>query len=211
MKKIAGLILAAGASTRMGKPKQLLPVKGISILDLLLDEVLNSELDLVLLVLGYQAQEIRESLRTDLNHPRLQTVENKNYRDGISSSIITGLSEAEGGYDHVMIILADIPRITSNLINHLLHRYLSSHLPLGAITIRNRLAHPVIFGRKLYSELHQLRGDRGARDLFLKYPDQVCLVEPEEDYDDMDIDTPEDYLEFKKSLDDFRDRSDPKY
>jgi molybdenum cofactor cytidylyltransferase len=200
VKKVAGLILAAGASTRMGKPKQLLPVKGISILDLLLDEVLNSELDLVLVVLGYQAQEIRESLRTDLNHPKLQTIENKNYRDGISSSIITGLSEVEGRYDHVMIILADIPLITSNLINHLLHRYLSSRLPLGAITIKNRRTHPVIFGRRLYHELHRLRGDSGARDLFLKYPDQVCLVEPEEDYDDMDIDTPEDYLEFKKSL-----------
>ena len=200
MKKVVGLILAAGASTRMGKPKQLLTVKGFNLLDLLLDEVLNSELDLVLLVLGYQAQEIRESLRTDLNHPRLQIIENKNYRDGISSSIITGLSEVEERYDHVMIILADIPRITSNLINHLLNQYLSSRLPLGAITIKNRQSHPVIFGRRLYHELHQLRGDRGARDLFLKYPDQVCLVEPEEDYDDMDIDTPEDYLEFQKTL-----------
>jgi molybdenum cofactor cytidylyltransferase len=206
VKKVAGLILAAGASIRMGRPKQLLSVRGISILDLLLDEVLNSELDLGLLVLGHQAQEIRESLKTDLNHPKLQIIENKNYRDGISSSIVTGLTEVEGRYDHVMIILADIPRITSNLINHLLRQYLASRMPLGAITINNRRTHPVIFGRGMYHELHQLRGDRGARDIFLKYPDQVCLVEPEEDYDDRDIDTPEDYLDFIKTLGGARDR-----
>jgi CTP:molybdopterin cytidylyltransferase MocA len=53
----------------------------------------------------------------------------------------------------------------------------------------------------LYPEIHQLQGDLGARDLFIKYNDNVCLVEPEEDYNDRDIDTLDDYLEFKKSLD----------
>jgi CTP:molybdopterin cytidylyltransferase MocA len=57
--------------------------------------------------------------------------------------------------------------------------------------------HPVIFGQSLYPEIHQLKGDTGARDLFLKYVDQVCMVEPKEHYDDTDIDTPEDFVEFK--------------
>lgn len=201
MRKVAGLILAAGASTRMGRPKQLLPVGDRSFLDHILGETLDSKLDIVILVLGYRAQEIKKGLKTDLNHPRLKIVENRNYRDGISSSIITGLSEVEDKSDHLMVILADMPHITSDLIDRLLHQYLASRLPLGAIKIGNRRSHPVIFGRKLYHELRQLRGDKGARDLFLKYPDQVCMVEPRGDYKDMDIDTPEDYLEFKKSLD----------
>ena len=92
-----------------------------------------------------------------------------------------------------MVILADMPRITSNLINLLLRQYLASGLPLGAIKIKERRSHPVIIGRRFYDELHRLQGDVGARDLFMKYPDQVCLVEPEEDYDDEDIDTMEDY------------------
>ena len=200
MSKVAGLILAAGTSTRMGKPKQLLPVEGMSLLDRVLVEALDSELTLVVLVLGYKAQEIKEGLKTQIHHPKLKIIENRDYRDGISSSIIAGLSEVEEEYDHCMIILADMPRITSTIINHLLHQYLASGLPLGSIKIENRRSHPVIFQRRLYPEIHQLQGDLGARDLFIRYSDHVCLVEPEEDYNDMDIDTMDDYLEFKKSL-----------
>ena len=200
MSKVAGLVLAAGTSTRMGRPKQLLPVEGMSLLDRVLVEALNSELTLVALVLGYKAQEIKEGLKTQIHHPKLKIIENRDYRDGISSSIITGLSEVEDEYDHCMIILADMPHINANIINRLLHEYLASRLPLGSIKTENRRSHPVIFGRKLYPEIHQLKGDLGARDLFIKYRDQACLVEPEEDYKDMDIDTLDDYLEFIKEI-----------
>ena len=196
MRKVAGLILAAGASTRMGRPKQLLPLGGLSLLDRVLEEAIRSNLDRIILVLGYQAREIKETLKTNRHHSKLKIIENKNYRDGISSSIIAGLSEVEENYDHCMVILADMPRITSNLINLLLRQYLTSRLPLGAIKIKERRSHPVIIGRRFYDELHRLQGDVGARDLFMKYPDQVCLVEPEEDYDDKDIDTMEDYQKY---------------
>ena len=199
--KVAGLLLAAGASTRMGQPKQLLRMGEETLLDRILGEVLGSELDLTVLVLGHQAQEIRQHLRTDLHHPNLKIIENKHYLDGISTSIITGLSEVEDVFDHVMIILADMPLINSSLINLLLNEYLGSHLQLGAIKLIGRRSHPVVIGRQFYDELHQLKGDVGARDLFLKHAHQVCLVEPEQDYDDVDIDTIEEYLEFKDSLD----------
>ena len=93
-----------------------------------------------------------------------------------------------------------MPHITTNLINHLLRDYIASSLQLGAIKSGNRRSHPVIFGRPLYHALHQLRGDIGARELFQKYHNKACLVEPEEDYDDMDIDTLEDYLTLKRSM-----------
>jgi molybdenum cofactor cytidylyltransferase len=207
--KVAGLLLAAGASTRMGQPKQLLRVGEETLLDRILAEVLGSDLDLTVLVLGHQAREIEQSLRTDLHHPKLKIVENKNYLDGISSSIIRGLSEVEDVFDHVMIILADMPLINSSLINLLLHEYLASHLQLGAIKLIGRRSHPVIIGRQFYDELRPLKGDVGARDLFLKFADQVCLVEPEQDYDDVDIDTFEEYLEFKESLDHDSEKSGP--
>ncbi|MBW1806425.1 MAG: NTP transferase domain-containing protein, partial [Deltaproteobacteria bacterium] len=98
--RVAGLVLAAGISKRMGQPKQLLDRDGVTLLDHILGEVMRSELDLVVLVLGHRAQEIRAGLTHDLNDPALRVIENRNYRDGISSSIIAGLSEAEEGYDY---------------------------------------------------------------------------------------------------------------
>ncbi|MGD2126261.1 MAG: nucleotidyltransferase family protein [Desulfobacteraceae bacterium] len=200
MNKIAGLLLAAGASTRMGKPKQLLRAGGVSLLDRVLEQTLNSELNRVILVLGFKAQEIAQALKTDRHHPKLKIIENRDYADGISSSIIAGLSAVEKDHDHVMIILADMPHISSKLIDRLLHEYLESHSPLGGVKVKDRRSHPVVISRRFYPDLHRLRGDTGARHLFLKHPDQICLVEPEEGYEDTDIDTMEDYLGFIKSI-----------
>lgn len=200
MSSAAGLILAAGASSRMGRPKQLLPAGNVNLLDRIIREALHSDLDPIVLVLGHRAGEIRETLVTDLNHPKLRVLENKNYRLGISTSIVTGLLEVEMICDHVMILLADMPYITTSLINLLLQKYLDSGLPLGAIQLEGKRSHPVVIGRSLFPSLHQMRGDTGARNLFLQYADQICLVGPNGKYQDIDMDTPEDYQVFIEAL-----------
>ncbi len=197
---VAGIVLAAGESTRMGRPKQLLPAGGGTLLERILDEALRSDLDEVILVLGHLFEDIRAVLGQVLEHPKLKVVENRQYKQGISSSIIAGLSEVEESHDHVMILLADMPHIDANLIDLLVRRYIDSRLPLGAIKLKTKRTHPVIFSRKLFHELHNLKGDVGARDLFKKYTDQVCLVEPEGFYDDRDIDTPEDHTKYRKTF-----------
>ena len=198
MRKVAGLLLAAGPSTRMGKPKQLLPINGGTLLGHVLDETLKSNLDKVILILGYHSDKIKEVMGQSLQHPKLKVIENREYNKGISSSIIIGLLEIEQDHDHVMILLGDMPHIDSNLINLLIDKYLESNLPIGAIKIKAKRSHPVIFSRKMYHELLKLRGDVGARNLFIKYRDQVFLVEPDTFYDDNDIDTPEDYMKLGK-------------
>ncbi len=197
---VAGIVLAAGESTRMGRPKQLLQAGGETLLEGIINEALRSDLDEVILVLGHKYEEIRATLGQVLQHPNLKVIENRKFKKGISSSIIAGLSEVEDNHDHVMILLADMPYIDANLIDLLLRRYIDSRLPLGAIKLKAKRTHPVIFSRKLFHELHNLKGDMGARNLFEKYADQVCLVEPEGFYDDSDIDTPEDHTKYKKIL-----------
>ena len=197
---VAGIVLAAGESTRMGRPKQLLPAGGGTLLERILDEALRSDLDEVILVLGHLFEDIRTVLGQVLEHPKLKVIQNRQYKQGISSSIIAGLSEVEESHDHVMILLADMPHIDANLIDLLVRRYIDSRLPLGAIKLKTKRTHPVIFSRKLFHELHNLKGDVGARDLFKKYADQVCLVEPEGFYDDRDIDTLEDHTKYRKTF-----------
>jgi molybdenum cofactor cytidylyltransferase len=196
--RAAGIILAAGASTRMGKPKQLLPINGQTLLGRLIDEALKSDLDKVFLVLGHHAEEIRAALGKILSHPKIKVIENSLYKKGISTSIKAGLSKAQEGHDHVMILLADMPHINAGLINFLLQHFLSSRLPLGAVRIKGKQSHPVIFSRKLYHELNKLNGDMGAKALFRQYRDRVCLVEPLGFYDDRDIDTLKDYIRYHK-------------
>ena len=197
LKRVAGVLLAAGASSRMGKTKQLLPFGEKTLIERVLVEALNSELDKVVLVLGYQAVEIKKIINPVSPQPKLTIIENRQFKQGISSSIIAGLSEIENTHDHVMILLGDMPFIHRDLINLLIRRYLQSGLLIAAIKGQDRPAHPMIFSRQLYPELMILRGDVGARSLFTKYSEKVCLIEPEGPYDAKDIDTPEDYAGFQ--------------
>lgn len=199
MKNIAGLLLAAGASSRMGKPKQLLPLGRESLLEHALDQALRSEIDMLVLVLGYQSKEIMAHLAPELLGSRLRTIENPRYAEGISTSIVTGLSLIESEYDNTLILLGDMPWITSALINLLIRDYLNSGLGLGAVKTERGRTLPVIVGRKFYPHLHKLRGDVGARELFLKFPGEVCLVEANGLYEDTDVDTPEDYRTLRRA------------
>ena len=192
-KRVAGILLAAGTSTRMGKTKQLLPFGEKTLIERVLVEALNSELERIVLVLGYQAVEIKKIINPVSPQPKLTIIENRQFKQGISSSIIAGLSEIENTHEHVMILLGDMPFIHRDLINLLIRRYLQSGCSIGAIKGQERPVHPVMFSRELYAELLALQGDVGARALFTKYSDKVCLIEPEGPYDAKDIDTPEDY------------------
>ncbi len=171
----------------------MLPVDGKPLVAHVLEAALDSRLDSVALVLGHRAQEIRKALGDTIRVPKLRVIENRAYRQGISTSIAAGLAETADSYDHVMILLADMPYITAGLIDQLISEYLASGAALGAVSIKGRRAHPVIFGRALYDDLRKLKGDVGARELFSIYEGRVCLVEVGDSFNDRDIDTPEDY------------------
>ena len=190
---VAGIILAAGASSRMGTLKQLLPVDGVPLVARVTLHALSSGLEYVVVVLGCRSGEIRKELTKYCEHPKLSIIENNRWEQGISSSIIAGLSVVEKRFDHAMIILGDMPNVPSGVIDLLIHRYLESGACIGAVAGGNCRCHPVVFGREMYFHLHTLRGDVGGRALFDAFSQRVCLVTPDAPYDSRDIDTPEDY------------------
>ena len=199
-RKVAGILLAAGASARMGRLKQLLPVAGMTLVERTLTAALESRLDRLVLVLGHRVREIERALGAVSRDPRLTIVHNWHYREGISSSLVAGVEEIAHSHDHGMILLADMPFIDSGVINLLIGEYLNSQMPIGAIKVGERAAHPVVFRRDLFLELKSLTGDVGARLLLKKYSDQVCLIVPGTGYDNRDIDTQQDYQNFQTDL-----------
>ena len=199
-RKVAGILLAAGASTRMGTPKQLLPVAGETLVERALTAALESRLDRLVLVLGHGATEIETALGEMARSPKLTIVHNRHYRKGISSSLVAGVNEIVHSHDHGMVLLADMPFIDRDIINLLIEGYLKAQLPIGAIKTGERAAHPVVFRRDLFVELITLTGDVGARSLLKKYSHRVCLVTPGADYDGRDIDDREDYRNLETDL-----------
>jgi molybdenum cofactor cytidylyltransferase len=196
--KVAGLLLAAGASTRMGHPKLLLPVEGRPMVERVLGECVRSDLDTVVVVLGYQSDRIAEAMGGLRLNPKVRVVVNPDYAAGMSTSIRTGLLEVEKDYEHVIIVLADMPFVNAGVINLLIDRYLSSGCGMGAVRVRGRRSHPVIFGRGIYSALMTLSGDTGARHLFQAPEKNLCLVDLGDAYDDQDVDTPQDYAHLQE-------------
>lgn len=197
---VAAIVLAAGRSSRMGRTKQLLPFSDSILLWRVVEAALKARLGRVVVVLGYKSGEIKAALKERIDAcPRITVVCNPHFDRGMSSSIIAGLSAVEKSHDHVMILLADMPFIGTEVINLLLDHYLASDMPIGAIGVPEGIGHPVVFSRALYPELKQLQGDVGARRVVQRYPQRICLVKPTVPYDNSDIDTASDYAKARRT------------
>ena len=197
--RTAGIVLAAGGSSRMGREKQLLEVGGETLLGRVLNACLASGLDKVVLVLGHEARRIRASLEGFQDRPRLTIVENPRHGEGMSTSLIAGLRAVEDDCDRVMVLLGDMPQVTPGVIDRLRLEASSSGCSLAAVSVRGRRSHPVVIGREHFEALRALSGDRGARNLFRDHPEDLCLVEAGERYQPLDIDTPEEFERFRRS------------
>ena len=188
----AGIILAAGESTRFGHPKQLVRLAGRFLIEWALTAALGSNLDHVVLVLGCEHERIRRSLGSATADPKCEIVVNRNYRTGQSSSLRTGLLRVQHEFPSVMFLLGDQPLVDAALINLLLERYLESQKANCIPTHRGKRGNPVIFGSAFYPQLLRLSGDKGARGLITAHPDDVLAVEIAEPAAFHDIDRPED-------------------
>ncbi len=168
-KNIAGIVLAAGGSTRMGqKNKLILHVNGMSIISSTVGAAVESSLDPVRVVLGNDSNTVKKEL---INYP-VSFIHNNNWMEGMATSIVSGMENLDS--DGIMFILGDMPFISSKIINQLVQQFDSNKI---IVPFNNgKRGNPVIFPSHLFSELKKISGDRGAKPLIQKYNEDVKEV-----------------------------------
>lgn len=186
---ISGILLAAGLSSRMGEPKQLLPFGESTIVETVVDSMLGAKFNEVIVVVGHRASEIREQLGT---RP-VSTVFNPNYREGMLTSAQTGIRGLQES-DAFALMLVDQPFITSALIDRVVDAYVQTDQGIALPSYNYKRGHPVVFHQRYAGEILALGTDSGGvRTLFKKYSDDIHYVTVDTDRVLRDIDYREDY------------------
>jgi 4-nitrophenyl phosphatase len=193
VKQIAAVILAAGASTRFGEPKQLLDWGGVPLLAHIADVALSASLDPVIVVLGCQA----EAARAALGNRSVHTVMNWRWEKGMSASVQVGLVALPPATGAAIFLQCDQPLITPDLLRALVARFEETSAPIVHPTHAGRRSTPVLFARRLFPQLAAVTGDEGGRSLITRYEKEVATVEVADLNSLADIDTPDDYEQLK--------------
>jgi molybdenum cofactor cytidylyltransferase len=186
---IAAIVLAAGQSKRMGRPKQLLPLGEYTILERVLQVFRESRVDRTVVVLGAGASKVRRSLKL-LDEA---VVVNRAYQEGMSGSLKAGLRAVEDEADAVIIALGDQPFLSPGTVDLMIETYRRKKAFVVVPVYRGRRGNPVLFDRTLFPQLDGIAGDVGAKSVVAS--NEANLVEAEVDDEGvvLDIDTPEDY------------------
>ena len=189
----AGVILAAGESTRFGKPKQLLKLNNKCLIEWVLDAAVGSRLKKIVLVLGHKHQEILAALVKKARQSNLEVVINTDYKNGQSTSLQAGLSKIRDSFPSIMFLLGDQPMLDSETIDTLLEQFWSSDKDICVPVIEGKRGNPVILSQKFYGRLAAIKGDIGARNIIRDHPDHVKEIEIDNPLCFVDIDTQSDY------------------
>lgn len=194
---ISAILLAAGESKRMGRPKQLLEWQGKTLLQHVLESLINSDADEIILVLGHEADLIRESL------PALpiKIVINPDYKRGMASSLMQGLLAMDARSEAFLVCLVDQPGIGPEIMNTMIREFQRANPKRGIVrpVYRGLRGHPVLIGTQYLQEaLQLLQGDVGARQILMNHPEDILDIDVEEDVVLKDIDTPEEYQQYSK-------------
>lgn len=180
------LVLAAGGSSRLGQPKQLVRVHGRPLLHLVVDRAVSLAAHAVTVVLGAHAKEIAPCLRSS----SASIVINRDWEQGVASSIRAGIASLAPGCTAVMILLADQFAVTADDLKRLASAWGGETKTIAAAVYNGTFGVPAIFPEWCFSELMQLRGDSGAKMLLQRHRDRLVHVQMPNAA--MDLDTAED-------------------
>lgn len=172
---IAAIILAAGASSRMGEPKQSLDINGEPLLKRTVRTVLESDIKNIAVVLGAY-DDARQHIPDDIG---VDIVLNKHWEKGMGSSIKTGLDHLCGKYpdlDTVLIFVCDQPLLTPEIISRILQKKHSTGKPIVASGYAHVPGVPVLFSKSFFDELKNLPDDQGAKKIIIQNRSDVEIV-----------------------------------
>lgn len=208
---ITGILLAAGLSVRMGQPKQLLPFGESTIIETVVDNMLNAKFSKIIVIVGHCAEQIRDTLKDR----KVKIVYNPDYKDGMLTSVQRGVRSLDLknrqrlSADAILkdrcafsLMLVDQPFITSEQINKVIDAYSGTDKGIVLPSYNNRRGHPVIFHNRYADDILALDADSGGvRSLFNVYSDDMHYVSVDTDVVLRDIDSPEDYRDAISEVD----------
>ncbi len=186
---IWAMILAAGESKRMGKPKLLLPFGEKTIIETVIDSVVQSKVEKVLVILDSNREKIEEKIKS---FP-LEIAVNPNFQSGMLSSVQFGFQALPENTQAVLVVLGDQPAISSAIIDKIIDAYKRTGKGIVLPVYKNERGHPVLIDMKYRNEVENLSPDIGLRGTVYNHPEDILEVEVETSSILRDIDDLENY------------------
>lgn len=195
MSRIAGIVLAAGMSRRLGRPKQLLELDGVPVIRHVVRRALESSLDEVIVVVGARGEDVREALGGE----PVRFVTNERYAEGQGTSLAAGVSALGPDTDAVVILLGDQPGIEPAVIDRVAAERKERGASIVVTAYGDGRGHPVLFGSEHFLELAAIDGDEGGRSVIRHNEAAVVTVVSGRDTVPPDIDTQDDWRRLQDS------------
>ena len=196
MPRIAAVVLSAGESSRMGRPKALLPIEGETFIGRIVGSLKRTQVGKILVVLGHNA----DQLAAAIGALPVEILINPNYQLGQLSSlqvaVLTLLPDPD--CDGMLVHLVDHPYIDASLVDRMIRQFYESKKNIVVPRCRGKRGHPVLFSRRLFSELLDAPMDQGAKAVVNAHGDATLEIETDDEGITVDIDTPELYRQHVK-------------
>lgn len=190
MNGIWAIVLAAGESRRMGSPKMLLPYNDVTVIEQVINNLLDADIDRIVVVLGANREEIMEvTCSYDVFH-----CYNEDYMGGMLSSVKCGFYSLPQGCTGALIMPGDQPMTGPGEINRVIRAFMESDKGLVMAAHNGKRGHPLIVDMKYADEVLNLPEDEGLRALAAKHPEDVMESDTDDSSVLRDIDTQEDYM-----------------
>lgn len=191
MNEVWVIVLAAGMSTRMGTQKLLLPFDGMTLIEKVVENIVNAGIENILVVLGANRAEIEEVLE----FWPVQTIWNKNYQEGMHTSVIAGVNALPEQAKAALIFLGDQPFIPEHVSAKVVDAWKNSGKGIVIPLFESKRGHPTLYDLKFRQDLLNLDPSVGLRSVALKFQNDICEVEIGCHGILKDIDTREEYLQ----------------